>query len=103
MFKKITRMKELLTIKHNWLYVCIKKDSKYYGKLKNTLYTKPTIFGKMIYYYTRKDDGGKIEYCKDIDKLEALYSFHKPNFKIFDFYICNNKNELKERIARLRK
>jgi hypothetical protein len=35
MFKKITRMKELLTIKHNWLYVCIKKDSKYYGKLKN--------------------------------------------------------------------
>jgi hypothetical protein len=96
MFKQITSMKELITIKHKYLLVIMKKDSPYYKDKchinnRKSIYYKPEVDKLSVRYKVKMEGNNKPQFSTN----EDFFTFDCPNFDTFDFYICDDKEELK--------
>lgn len=85
MFKRIYSFSEMKTIKHKFLYCINKNDIK-----NESLHKDPIIEceGKRVNY--------NIVFSGETFKKHQ--SFSEPNFTYFEFYICDDYNELNDNI-----
>jgi hypothetical protein len=92
MFKRIYSFKDMCIVKHKYLY-CINKQMNGMEYLhSNPIFDGRILKYDFVYY------GTYIEEHKANPNITKTMSFTDPNFTQYDFYICDDENELEDNI-----
>lgn len=104
MFRQVLSLKEMLLIKHKFLFVIMNKDIyKYNDKSipQHTRYYDPKISEDGWVLYDKKIDNDNIIEHKNNNNV-MHFTFNCPNFSMFDFYISDDEQEFNDNVEMLR-